>query len=187
MADLSGLALKKLDKTNWDEYPVGGTFQPPHDPGVMYGRVKSFDFQASNGFLMPIMDAVIEDPVDGRSVELRDWLFTKPLERGRRKGACRAGDMLLACGSESHPGVEPQEWADALEECTDGTFQFQLDWSCYDSEKGEEVAGTWDEFPQDPNNEEKRLPYIIVKGDDGEDRRLTARQKIRYYISAGRE
>jgi len=183
MADLSGLKLRKLNKTNWDEYPVGGSFTPPHYPGIYTGRLKSLEFQSKDGFLTAVADTIIEDALEGRNVELRDWLFTKPIQQGRRKGSCRAGDFLLACGSERRPGEDPQEWADALEECVDGLFQFQLDWSCYDTESSTEHARNYEDFPVDPENPDVRQPFILIKDADGNDKRLTARQRVRYYIT----
>lgn len=182
--DLSSLNLKKLDPTNWDDYPVGGSAGTPHDPGVYSIRATKFEYTAKDGFLTATGFFTIEDAEEGKDAELRDYLSTKPITKGRRKGACKAGDYLKAVGSEQKPGTDPQEWADAIEETIGAIVQVQIDWSCYDSESQKELAGTYSEFPVDPNDNTRRLPYLTVKdAKTGEEKRFRARQRVRFYVT----
>jgi hypothetical protein len=187
MADLSGLKLKKLQQTDWENYPVGGEMLPPHDPGVYHLRVKECEFTAKDGFLMAAMIYAIEDPQTGRQTDVRDWLLTKPRETGKRKGTCKAGDFLKAIGSDATPGEDPQDWADAIEATKDAIVQARLDWSAYDKENDKELAGTYDDFPYatDPDgtiDRTTRLSFIEVKQKDGSAKRFRANQRIRFYL-----
>jgi hypothetical protein len=186
MADLSGLKLKKREATNWDDYPQGGggNFGKLLPPGEYVGVApSSFKFDANDGNLVALMELVkILNVEEGYSDEIRyERLNTKPYSKGKRKGACRAGDYLLSVGSEDRPGTDPQEWADAIEATADGQFEFVLDWECYDSETEKQVADSYTDFPVDPANPTERLPYITVKRPDGNEVRLRGRQKIRFY------
>jgi len=182
MADISGLNLRTLDETNWDDYPVGGNAPKPNYPGLYFGRLKDIvEFKSSNGYLTIVVDIEIIDAEEGTVRSVRDWLFTKPIQTGSRKGSCRAGDFLIACGSKDKPGADPQEWADAVEAQLGSEFSFYLDWSCYNSATGEELARTYDNFPPDPNDPALRQPFFEVQDAEGNNKRLTARQKVRYY------
>ena len=112
-----------------------------------------------------------------------DWLSTKPRDRGRRKGTCKAGDFLIACGSEAHPGTDQQEWADAIEACLDIAFPFFLGVSAWDAEAEREVARRQSDFPMDPNNEGHRLDYVLVTRQDGTEVRIQGRQRVAFYLS----
>ncbi len=185
--DISGLKLKKVEKTDWEAYPAGGggPMAPPHNPGRYYLKVpdvKGMTFEAKDGFLVVLMDLTIQEPVPGRDPEVRfERLSTKPYAKGRRKGATRAGDFLRACGSEATPGTDPQEWADAIAECADAVVEARLDWDCYDSEGEKSLANSYDDFPDDPKNEGERLPYIVV-GEGEASKRFRARQRIAAYV-----
>lgn len=185
MADLSALKLKKMEQTNWEEYPVGGgTFGKLLPPGEYVGVAPDkFEFEAKDGYLQAKLEIVkIIDVPEGYNDEVRYvYLSTKPRDKGRRKGSCSAGDYLLATGSEDRPGSDPQEWADAIEATAGAQFKFVLGWDCYDSETEKNVARNYDEFPNDPNNPGEKLPYVVVKRGDKEVR-LAGRQGIRFYV-----
>jgi hypothetical protein len=185
--DISGLKLKKVDKTDWDQYPAGGggPIAPPHLPGRYYFKVpdvKDMQFEAKDGDLVCIMDLSIENPEAGKDAILKfERISTKPYQKGKRKGATRAGDFLRACGSDAKPGSDPQEWADAIAECALAVGQCWVDWDCYDSEGEVSLADSYDDFPDDPNKPGEKLPYI-VKGEGEKARRFRARQRIRSYV-----
>ena len=192
MADLSGMKLKKLSKTDWDSYPVGTEFLPPVEPGDYVLRVKGHEFTAKDGYLMDAISFVLESPEDGRNAEVRDWLLTTPRDRGRRKGTCKAGDFLIAVGSEATPGQDQQEWADALEETTEALVTARLDWSCYDGENEKELAKTYTDFPyvrlpDGTYDTTQRQPFIevVVKAATGtapaETKRYRANQRVAFY------
>jgi len=187
--DISGLKLKKVEKTDWEQYPAGGgqSMMPPHLPGKYYFKVpgiKEMSFEAKDGDLVCVMDLAIENPEEGRDPQLRfERISTKPYAKGKRKGATRAGDFLRACGSDRTPGDDPQEWADAIAECAEAVGQCWTDWDCYDSEGETSLANSYDDFPDDPAKPGQKLPYIVKKNaKTQEERRFRARQRIRSYI-----
>jgi hypothetical protein len=186
MADLTGLNLKKLNPTNWEEYPPGGGVRKrPHPPGKYFAKapsLKDIKFDTKDGHLRFVNKATIQDPVPDLDDTLFDYVTNKPYERGKRKGASRMGDFLLAVGSDAQPGADHQEWADAVEGAADGVFPFILDWDAYDSEEEKSVAETASDFPEDPNRPGERLPYVEVQRANGDIKRIAARQRIVFYV-----
>lgn len=186
MADLSGLNLKKLDPTNWDEYPPGGGVRKrPHPAGKYFAKapaLKDIKFDTQDGHLRFVNKATIQDADPERDDTVFDYVNNKPFAKGKRKGASRMGDFLRAVGSDATPGADHQEWADAVEEAAEGVFPFILDWDAYDSEEEKQVADTYDDFPDDPNRPGEKLPYIEVTRANGDRKRLAARQRIKFYV-----
>ena len=182
--DISGLRLKKIDKTDWENYPAGGgsgSLMALHAPGKYYFKVPdihSMKFEAKDGDLVCVMDMTIENAEAGRDPVLKfERISTRPYQKGKRKGATRAGDFIRACGSDAKPGADPQEWADAIAECALAVGQCWIDWDCYDSEAGVSLADSWEDFPNDPEKPGEKLPYIM-RGE----KRFRGRQRIRSYV-----
>lgn len=196
MADISGLNLKRLDETNWDDYPPGGGVRlRPHPAGRYTFKavaLKDIKFDTQDGFLRFVNKATIQDAIEGREAVVWDYVTNKPYQTGRRKGASRMGDFLLAVGSDRRPSADPQEWADAVEEGADALFEAQLNWDAYDAELEKQVASGEDEFPDDPNHPGEKLPYVVVDRETGRvvpvdqegpgTKRVAARQRITFYI-----
>lgn len=201
MADISGLQLKKLDPTKWDEYPPGGGVRKrPHNPGTYFAKAPTLGeikFDTQNGYLRFVNKAKIQDADPNRDEVIFDYVTNKPYATGKRKGASRMGDFLLAVGSEATPSEDHQEWADAVEEGADGIFKFQLDWDAYDADSEKQLADTADDFPDDPQHPGEKLPYVLLDRKTGrlvqpgqetaDTKRVAARQRIRFYIFERRE
>lgn len=185
MADLSGLNLRKPEPTNWDNYPPGGAVRKrPHQPGTYTFRapaLKDIKFDTQDGYLRFVNKAVIVDADPERDDMVFDYVTNKPYRTGKRQGASRMGDFLLAVGSEAQP-QDHEEWAEAVEEATEGMFSAILDWDAYDKDSDREVASTATDFPEDPNNPGERLPYVEVERADGSIKRIAARQRIKFYV-----
>ena len=193
MADVAGLGLKKREATNFGDYPQGGGgYTPPSPPGDYIGQAPSeFEFSANNGDLVAVMNEVkILDAPEGHQDTIRfERLSTTPYKQGKRAkgGACRAGDFLLSVGADvDFDTTDQQKWAEAIESAADGQFPFNLDWEVYASDLKKTLVRGYQNFPVDPNDPSKRLPFVEVEGPDGQPKRYAARQVIRYYKFGGK-
>lgn len=196
MADLSGLNLRKPAAVDWDAYPPGGgVFKRPHVPGEYTFRapaLKDIKFASQDGHLQFVNTATIVDGDENLDARVFDYVSNRPYKTGKRQGASRMGDYLMAVGSEATPGPDHEEWAAAVEETAEGLFRALTDWTAYDSDLDKEVAKTYDDFPEDPSNPGSRLPYVVIDratgarvppSEEGENtKRVPARQKIRFYV-----
>lgn len=194
MADLSGLNLKNPSETNWDDYPPGGgERKPPHPAGTytfVAPELKDIKFDTQDGNLRFVNKAQIQDALEGKADLVFDYVTNKPYARGKRQGASRMGDFLLAVGSDARPQSH-QEYADAVEEAAGAVFEAVLDWDAYDPDLGKEVANGEGDFPDDPNRPGEKLPYVVVDRTTGarvpidqegsNTKRVAARQRIRFY------
>lgn len=188
MADISGLKLKDLDAVDWEQYPPGGGVRKrPQNPGVYEAKAPALSeikFDAQDGYLRFVNKATIIGGDPTRDEVIFDYVTNKPYQRGKRKGASRMGDFLLAVGTDRADlpqGKDHGPWADAVEAAADGVFAFLLDWDAYDSESERSVAESSEDFPDDPEHPGEKLPYMVVKRADGSEKRIPARQRIRFY------
>lgn len=165
----------------WDAYD-----RPPKPP-VPSGRYlcKAPDkvaYEDHEGMLRILIDPVeIVDAPDNTDNQLRfERCSSKPRTMGRLAGSSRLTDYLKACGVPAVRSTDIQEWIAAIEQTFGATFEAFVDWDCYDRETKENLADSYKDFGDDPENPGQKLPYVV---EPTSGRKVPARAKIRYYIT----
>ena len=187
--------LKVPDPAMFDDYDVGGWTPPPQakaigptgKPEFITYRLTTpnadkFEFRPDrNGFLMAVVDGFA---VEGANYTLRkEYLSSAPFPKKDKAGnvtgtrnASQLGNYFRAHGLAVRPATAQEYESFAL--ATAGRqFSATLDWSAYDSDRGVEVAKSWDAFPDDPDNPGQKLAYIEQDG-----KRFWARAGVKRYV-----
>ena len=192
MADVAQTNLAAFDIIDFDNYQDGGTsgksYAPPVE-GQYVGKVPAIkddgtdvisatnDFgRTQEGYLKFRLDPVELVGVD-YTIKYQNAFSSKKYKN--REGS-QVFDFLRACGIAARPKNET-ELRQALKMASGRTFKFALIWEAYNKDTQETTSGM-NNFPVDPNDPSKHLPYIKDEFDSS--KRWFANGKIRYFVSA---
>ncbi len=182
--------LRQPEQVNWDKYKVPGDFTPPPQPKDADGKPlqfkatapPAFEFSATQeGFLMAKIDpiTILEGSAKGYQIRFTNASAKKFTNRKTNEQieASMLGNYLRSVDKNLRPQTNA-DYIKAVESTARRAFSFTADWDAYDSEAQKSVAEKYEDFPVDPANPGKRLPYITLP--DG--RRLWARLRIKQFI-----
>lgn len=175
------VAALNFDVVDFDKYQDGQPSYAPPDEGKYFGKAPVIDDtafgQTKENYLKVTIDPITicnnTAPAEGYKVRFTN-LSAKKYKN--REGS-QVLDYLRACGIAARP-TTVEELKSLIKSTSGRVFQFTLVWEAYDKETQEETSGQ-ENFPVDPANPTKHLPYI-TKGD----RRVWANGRMRYTISA---
>ena len=181
MPGINPTELIAPDPGQWDAY------DRPAAPPVPSGRYlmkapDSVTYEDHEGLLRIVVDNIeIVDAPDGKENKLRfERCSSKPRTMGRLAGSSRLTDYLKACGVPPVRSTDMDEWVAAIEQTFGASFEAFVDWSCYASETAENLADSYKDFADDPENPGEKLPYVV---EPTSGRKVPARARIRYYIT----
>ena len=181
MSGINPSELSAPDPGQWDAY------DRPAAPPVPSGRYlmkapDSVTYEDHEGLLRIVVDNIeIVDAPEGKDNKLRfERCSSKPRTMGRLAGSSRLTDYLKACGVPPVRSTDMDEWVAAIEQTFGATFEAFVDWNCYDSETAENLADSYKDFGDDPENPGEKLPYVV---EPPSGRKVPARARIRYYIT----
>lgn len=189
MADVVQDNLVPFDAIDFDNYSEGGggkSYAPPAE-GRYFGKVPMITdemlVRTKAGYRSVKIDP-IEVLATGDGTALPEPYNVRFTSLSAKKYSNREGsqimDFLRACGIDARPRTEAELDA-AIKTASGRTFQFQLIWEAYNKDSQENTQG-YENFPVDPQNPEKRLPYIVDQYDTT--KRWWANGKIKYFVSA---
>lgn len=167
------------DYDNYDDGAPQGSYAPP-DPGRYTGKVPLITDEAfgktQEGYLSVLVDPIEILGNGGHTVRFT-YLSAK---KYKNREASQVTDFLRSCGIAARPKTNEEVKA-AVKQASGRTFQFGLDWEARNKTTGEKVKGKAN-FPQDPADPNKKLPYILDTVDAN--KRWWANGRIRYFINA---
>lgn len=172
-------SLKVPDQQQYEVYTRPMSAPPP--PGRYLGKIPdNFTYEDHDGYLRVIIHPIIIlDAPEGKDARISfERCSAKPRATGRMAGSSRLTDFLLAAGIGRIESDDPDEWVAAIESTAGSTVEFFINWDAYDSESQQQLAGKYEDFPDDADNPGEKLAYIPTT--DG--RKVPARAGIRYYI-----
>lgn len=180
MADVAGL---QFDAVDFDKYQDGGgaTSYAPPDEGKYFGKLPiiddtSFDKTQEDYLKLKVDPIEIVNAQNGANGYKVRFSHFSAKKYKNREGS-QVLDLMRACGVAARP-QNVEELKAICKSLSGRTFQFTLQWEAYNKETQETTQGQ-ENFPVDPTNPGKRLPYI----QDG-DKRVWANGRLRYTISA---
>ena len=211
MSDMSQTSLREPDRTDWDNYNVGGSYQAPPpalgpdgQPIVYYGVAEVIkEIEPDNELLNYQLDPiklVRSGQQDGKTLRFTRASL-KPFEKNGQsmKGnPTKLGNYLRACGVQAKPQTN-SEWRAAIEATKGRPFGFTVDWEAYNTATQERVKGFLS-FPEDPERPGQRKS-ILKRGDvvtlrdakgnvtgthEVQSDVLFANARVRYFVDATR-
>lgn len=193
------------DPSFMDDYDTGGDYTPPPQPKVIEGgRTKYVKFTAT----APDLPGIQLKDANGKWLKTREgWLkavvkdikltesgyviqqthfstaqynkFKDGQKTGEKRNASPAVDYLRGHGDKASGLVQPEDYQVHFEATANRNFEVTIDWNAFDNETQQDVARKWEEFPDDPANPGKKLPYIERNG-----KRFWARASIKRVVDA---
>lgn len=96
---------------------------------------------------------------------------------GELRNASQFLDYLHSHGIDVKPAT-PDEYEAYAQATADRQFEVRGNWSAYDKDSQSDVASSWEDFPDDPDNPGQKLPYIERDG-----KRFWARLSITGFVN----
>lgn len=203
------MGLREPDRTDWDNYSTGSSYQPPPPAlgpdgvaityyGVAEGLEETKPDNELLNFLIDPIKIVRSGGQDGKTLRFTR-ASVKPFEKNGapiKGNPSKLGNYLRACGIQAKPQTN-SEWRAAVAASKGKVFPFTIDWEAYNSATGESVKGYLN-FPEDPERPGQRKS-ILKAGDvvTERDRKgnvtgtrvvesevLFANARLRYFVDA---
>jgi hypothetical protein len=177
------MSMKELDPIDFDNYDDGGPkdYAPPAE-GKYFAQApiitdESFSKTQEGYGKVEISPIKILDPAaNGYEVKFTRLSFKK---YAKREGS-PAIDFLRACGIVARPKTN-DELKQLLKSASGRKFQFGLQWEAYNKDSKESIKGQAN-FPPDPQDATKRLPYVVDPHDNS--KRWWANGTVHFFVSA---
>jgi hypothetical protein len=166
--------LKGPDPTQWDDRE----FEGPVPAGrYVFKAPADFTFREDEGYLGVEMDLEIQDPPEGYYNSIR---FVKASFKPKRSGnGSRLTDYLKACRLEPLDTDNAETAMDAVRSTAGCLFEAEVSWRCWDQEAQEVLANNYQDFPDNPDKPEEKLPYVVSPGSG---KKVPARANIFYFV-----
>lgn len=184
IADITQLNLVEPEQINFDKYQDGGnsSFAPPPE-GRYFGKAPTITDESfgatKEGYLKVTLDPIeiVNDPTH-TGYKIR--FTTLSVKKYKNREGSQVMDFLRSVGLNVRPKTN-EEYKAAMKQASGRTFQFALIWESYNKDTQETTSGM-DNFPPDPQNPDRKLPYVVDPFDAT--KRWWANGKVRYFVSA---